>query len=248
MDPRDIFYTKTTLRTPSTDQSSRRPSHSKKYMRTANCFIGCHPSTGSTFTRASVSSRTIQRRLAEGRLGSRPPLRVLHLTPTNRCLRLEWCRARGTWTAAKCNHAFFSDGSRFKLSSYDNRVRVWRPRGELLNHDFSLQRHTTPAAGVMVWGAIAYNARSSVVLIRGTITALRHVQDILLPNVMPLMQRLSRAIFQQTNALSHMARVSQDSIRIVTTLPWPALSPDVSPIEHVWDHLGWRNVHPMSLK
>ncbi|GFW87796.1 transposable element Tcb2 transposase [Trichonephila clavipes] len=36
---------------------------------------------------APVSSRTIRRRLAEGHLGS---LRVLPLTPTHRCLHLEW--------------------------------------------------------------------------------------------------------------------------------------------------------------
>ncbi|GFW04861.1 transposable element Tcb2 transposase [Trichonephila clavipes] len=41
-----------------------------------------------------VSSRTIRRRLAEGHLGSMCPLRVLSLTTTHRCLRLEWCHAR----------------------------------------------------------------------------------------------------------------------------------------------------------
>ncbi|GFX81325.1 transposable element Tcb2 transposase [Trichonephila clavipes] len=61
-----------------------------------------------------------------------------------------------------------SDESRFNLSSDDNRVHVWRPRGECLNPALALQRHTTPTAGVMVWGAIAYNTRSPLVLIRGT--------------------------------------------------------------------------------
>ncbi|GFT87684.1 uncharacterized protein TNCV_3453811 [Trichonephila clavipes] len=37
------------------------------------------------------------------------------------------------------------------------------------------------------------------------------------------MQRLPGAIFQQDNARPHMARVSQDCFRTVTTLPWPAL-------------------------
>ncbi|GFY26695.1 transposable element Tcb1 transposase [Trichonephila clavipes] len=41
--------------------------------------------------------------------------------------------------------------------------------------------------------------------------------------------------------------VSQDSLRTVTILPWPALSPDLSPIEHIWDPLGWRVGHTMSL-
>ncbi|GFT16577.1 transposable element Tcb2 transposase [Trichonephila clavipes] len=46
-----------------------------------------------------VSSQTIRRRLAEGHLGSQRPLRVLPLMPTHQRLRLEWCHARGNWTA-----------------------------------------------------------------------------------------------------------------------------------------------------
>ncbi|GFU80856.1 uncharacterized protein TNCV_1882931 [Trichonephila clavipes] len=65
------------LRTPLTDQSSRRPPHRKKGTRTANRFIDRHPGTDSTFTGAHVSSRTIRRPLAEGHLGSQRPLRVL---------------------------------------------------------------------------------------------------------------------------------------------------------------------------
>ncbi|GFV88340.1 transposable element Tcb2 transposase [Trichonephila clavipes] len=58
---------------------------------------------------------------------------------------------------------------------------------------------------------------------------------------------LQGAIFQQDNAQSHTARVSQDCLRTVTTLPWPARSPHLSPIEHIWDHLGRRVGHPTSL-
>ncbi|GFT47010.1 transposable element Tcb2 transposase [Trichonephila clavipes] len=78
---------------------------------------------------APVCSRTIRKRLAEGYLGSWRKLRVLPLTPTHRRVHLEWCRARGTWTAAEWNQVVFSVESRFNLSSDDNRVRVWRPRG-----------------------------------------------------------------------------------------------------------------------
>ncbi|GFT31645.1 uncharacterized protein TNCV_230841 [Trichonephila clavipes] len=53
VDPRDVIYSKTRLRMPSTDQSSRRPSYRKKCTRTANCFIRRHSSTGSTFIRGS---------------------------------------------------------------------------------------------------------------------------------------------------------------------------------------------------
>ncbi|GFX43573.1 uncharacterized protein TNCV_510221 [Trichonephila clavipes] len=50
--------------------------------------------------------------------------------------------------------------------------------------------------------------------------------------------------FQQDNARPHTARVSQDCLRTVITLPLPARSPDLSPIEHTWDHLGRRVGHP----
>ncbi|GFS66011.1 transposable element Tcb1 transposase [Trichonephila clavipes] len=157
-----------------------------------------------------MSFRTIRRRLAEGHLESRCPLHVLLLMPTHQRLRLEWCHAQGNWTAEEWNQVVFSDKSRFSVSSGDNRVRVWRPRGERLNPVFVLQRHTAPTAGVMVWGASAYNTRSPLVLIRGTMAAPRYVHDILQSHVLPLMQWLLGAIFQQDNARSHAARVSQD--------------------------------------
>ncbi|GFV06213.1 transposable element Tcb1 transposase, partial [Trichonephila clavipes] len=74
-----------------------------------------------------------------------------------------------------------------------------------------------------------------------------YVHDILQPHVLPLMQRLPGATFQQDNARPHTAKLSQDCLRTVSTLPWPARSPDLSSIEHIWDHLGRQVGHPMSL-
>ncbi|GFX76546.1 uncharacterized protein TNCV_3162641 [Trichonephila clavipes] len=61
----------------------------------------------------------------------------------------ERCSARGNWTAAEWNQFDFRDDSRFNLNSDNNRVRLWRPRGERLNPAFVLLRHTVPKAGVM---------------------------------------------------------------------------------------------------
>ncbi|GFX24136.1 transposable element Tcb2 transposase [Trichonephila clavipes] len=100
---------------------------------------------------------------------------------------------------------------------------------------------------MVVWGGVAYNTQSPLVLIRGTMTAQRYVHGILQLHVLPLMQRLSGAIFHQGNAWPHMARVSQDCLCTVTILPWPARTPDLPPIEHIWDNLGRLVGHPSSL-
>ncbi|GFX89203.1 transposable element Tcb1 transposase [Trichonephila clavipes] len=97
----------------------------------------------------------------------------------------------------------------------------------------------------MVCCSIAYNTRAPLVLIRGIVTAQQYVHDILQP-VLPLIQRLSGAIFQQVNVQPHSERVSQDCLHTVSTLPWSARSPDLSPIEHIWDDSGRRIGHPTS--
>ncbi|GFX85546.1 transposable element Tcb1 transposase [Trichonephila clavipes] len=126
-----------------------------------------------------VVKKTAPSCLDEGHLGSWCPFNVPPLKPTHRRLRLKWCRVRRNWTAVEWNQVVFSGESRFNLNSDDNRVRAWRPRGERLNPAFVLQRHTAPTAGVMESGAIAFNSRSSLVLICVTMTAQRVAQDYL---------------------------------------------------------------------
>ncbi|GFU51116.1 transposable element Tcb2 transposase [Trichonephila clavipes] len=148
---------------PSTDQSSRRLPHHKKCTRTTALSAAIQAQVALSLG-IRVSSRTIRRRLAEGHLVSRRPLRVLLLKQTHQTLCLKWCRARGNWIVVEWKQVVFSDESRFNLSSDGNRVRVRRPHGERSNSAFALQRHTTPTTGVLVWGAIAYNTRSPPVL------------------------------------------------------------------------------------
>ncbi|UYV63562.1 K02A2.6-like, partial [Cordylochernes scorpioides] len=52
------------------------------------------------------------------------------------------------------------------------------------------------------------------------------------------------AIYQQDNAPTHTARISQQALQDVQMLPWPPYSPDLSPIEHVWDIIG-RRLHAL---
>ena len=88
----------------------------------------------------------------------------------------------------------------------------------------------------MVWAAIAYGSRSPLVLVKDNMTAVRYINDILRPSVLPYIHGLPEALFQQDNARPRTARTTMNFFTNshVNLLPWPPRSPDLSPIEHVW--------------
>ena len=49
-------------------------------------------------------------------------------------------------------------------------------------------------------------------------------------------------LFQQDNAHAHSARLTMDFFNQngVQVLPWPVFSPDLNPIEHLWDQFRKR--------
>ncbi|GFX90104.1 transposable element Tcb2 transposase [Trichonephila clavipes] len=157
------------------------------------------------------------------------------------------------WNVTDWQNVVFSDESRFVLGTDDNRVRVWTHPGE--RHNFPpliVLRHTARTAIVMVWRTIAYDRRLTLIVMRENLSGQRYVDDILRPPVGPFLNGFPGAIFQQDDARHHTSRVAQDFLRHFQTLPWPARSPDLSPVEHVWDQLKRRisschSVHDLQL-
>ncbi|GFX93929.1 transposable element Tc1 transposase [Trichonephila clavipes] len=128
----------------------------------------------------------------------------------------------------------FSDESCFQLCPDDNRRRVWRLPGQLADPAFTIVRHTGPQPGVTVWGAITLGSRTPLVIIRGTLTPQRCVDDILRTVLLPFFLQYLDLIFQKIR-LDHMRHVcvAMNCLTACQTLPWPSRSPDLSSIEHV---------------
>ncbi|GFU79046.1 transposable element Tc1 transposase [Trichonephila clavipes] len=94
----------------------------------------------------------------------------------------------------------------------------------------------------MIWGAISYHGRFNLLRIEGNLNSNRYVLEVLQSKVVPFLQDIPGAIFQQDNARPHVAKTVRDlcSAQHMQLLPWPAYSPYMSSIQHVWDLVGRR--------
>ncbi|GFX17090.1 transposable element Tcb1 transposase [Trichonephila clavipes] len=141
-------------------------------------------------------------------LSARRPLLGLHLTQIHRHLLRQWYDERRLW-AAEWNEVVFTYESRICLQYHDGRIRVWKYRGERMQNSCVMHRHTGPASGIMVWSGIGYHSRTPLEHIAGTLNSQRYISEVLDPVVLPYLQGLATAIFQQDNVRPHGVRIVQ---------------------------------------
>ncbi|GFV53829.1 transposable element Tcb1 transposase [Trichonephila clavipes] len=173
--------------------------------------------------------------LQQSGLSARRPLLGLPLTQNHRRLHRQWCDERRMWVA-EWNEVVFTDESRISLQHHDGRIRVWRHRGERMLNSCVMHPHTGPVPGIMVWGGIGYHSRTLLVCIAGTLNSQRYISEVLKPVVLPYLQGLATAIFQQDNVRPHVARIVKRFFvnHQIELLPWTSRYPDLLSIENMW--------------
>lgn len=160
------------------------------------------------------------------------------ISEANRIKRLQWAHEHLHWTREQWSSILWSDET-WVTDGRHTRTWVTRRVGEEYNPDCIVER-LPRRKGWMWWGTFSglYGRGPGIFWEKewGSINAKSYVGHIL-PVLNEYMRSHPGLIFMQDNAPGHRAKATREELRRrgIPLIIWPAYSPDLNPIETVWN-------------
>ncbi|HEX9825657.1 MAG TPA: IS630 family transposase [Flavobacteriaceae bacterium] len=192
-----------------------------------------------------VSKQTASRMMQHNGYSAIKKIKKPAITEAVAKLRLEYAEAHKNWSVENWSRVLFTDETKVNLCGSDGINYFWGIKASGRKKTIPLkavkQKKKFGGGGVMFWGCFGWKGIGFGAWVTGTMDKklyLEILNDEMKNSLEYSIPEGMEPIIMHDNAPCHTAKDVKDWLKEekIETLPHPPYSPDLNPIEHLWNH------------